>query len=378
MKKLVLVGAGHAHALLLLSTIKQPLVSAKVVVVSPISGAPYSGMIPGWLAGQYAFEDTLIDFEGLCQRAGAKWIPAELTSLDPDAKTMRLSDGQRLNYDWLSLNVGFTLYPPELPAAREATQATGATESLKPQILAMRPLWTLKERYEEVLDVWRADSGNGPLTVTAVGAGAAGVESLLCILSRLRELRSDRDVRGYLVNRTRKILPSFSAIARYQALRKLRAANVTLVLGTEWRDSIATSSDLLIWATGAQAHPWQMDATSRGSLGVTSDGYIEVDETLISRTHSTIFAVGDCAQLPEPLPKAGVFAVRMANTLENNLRLVLAGEEPEKFKVNSTALALLNTADGSAIASRGLWGLQGRWVWRWKDAIDRRFINRFR
>jgi len=369
MRKLVLVGAGHAHALLLLSTVKQPLVCVEVIVVSPIAGAPYSGMIPGWLAGHYAFEDTLIDFEGLCQRAGAKWIPAELTSLDPDTKTVSLSDGQRLNYDWLSLNVGSTLYPPELPEA---------TQSLKPRILAMRPLWTLKERYEEVLDVWRADSGNGPLTVTALGAGAAGVESLLCILSRLRQLRTDRDVHGYLVNRSRKILPSFSAIARYQALRKLRAANVKLVLGTEWHESIATSSDLLIWATGAQAHPWQLDASSRGSLGVTSDGFIEVDETLISRTHSTIFAVGDCAQLPEPLPKAGVFAVRMANTLERNLRLVLAAEGPEKFKVNPTALALLNTADGSAIASRGLWGLQGRWVWRWKDAIDRRFINRFR
>lgn len=373
MSRLVLVGAGHAHALLLNAWHTQPLADVDLVLVAPVTQAPYSGMIPGWLAGQYRFDETVVDFVGLCKKAGATLIEAELTRLNPDAHTVELSDGQQLSYDWLSLNVGSTLRPPvddEHPAMGD--------QPLADRLLAMRPLSTLQARYETWLAQWQNATDNRPLRLTAVGGGAAGVESLLCVKHRLETLRPDKPVHAQLITRGAHILPGFSGWARHLALAELHHANVTVQLGTGWCDTIAQSSDLVIWATGAQAHDWQIDTATRGSLQTDTQGFIAVDDNLRSVSHPNVFAVGDCAALPAAVPKAGVYAVRMASTLTHNIKAAITGtgQSLSPFTKRGKALALLNTANGSAIASWGPFGWQGKWVMRWKDRIDRGFINR--
>lgn len=365
MKRLLLIGAGHAHALVLDAwrhlVANDPLLAdVELVLVAPVTHAPYSGMIPGWLAGKYRFDETVVDFTALCKRARAKLICAELAELDPDTSTVWLSDGQRLSYDWISLNVGSTLQPP-------ASQT---------HMLAMRPLSTLKSRYEDWLAHWRSVADTRPLRLAAVGGGAAGIESLLCIKHRLRSLRPDIPIQAQLLTRGTSILPGFSSQARRLALAALKRAGVTIELGTAWRETIAQSSDLVIWATGAQPHAWQTDESSRGTLQTDRAGFILVDQTLQSLSHSNVFAVGDCAALPTAVPKAGVYAVRMGSTLTSNLRAAILDKPMSPFKRTGAALALLNTADGNAIASWGPLGWQGRWVMRWKDRIDRRFISR--
>lgn len=363
MKRLILVGAGHAHALVLNAWRKALTPDVELILVTPITQAPYSGMIPGWLAGQYRFEETVVDFVGLCKRAGAQLIEGELVKLDPDANTIWLSDGESFTYDWLSINIGSTLRPPEV-------------DTHNVTMLAMRPLSTLKARYESWLTDWQTTSDSTPLRLTAVGGGAAGVESLLCVKRRLEQLRPDKPVHAQLVTRSTTILPGFSPRARRLALKALHEAAVTVQLGTDWCPTIAQSSDLIVWATGAQAQDWQTDPVLRGNLQTDSSGFIAVDEQLRSVSHANVFAVGDCAALPQPTPKAGVYAVRMGDTLDNNLKAVINGHAPSPFKRHGIALALLNTANGSAIASWGPLGWQGQWVMRWKDKIDRGFIER--
>ena len=433
--RIILVGAGHTHALFLQSLIETPLIELPVVeqplvqkpvghqpcshnpfqnieilLISPLPLAPYSGMIPGWLAGEYDFNETAIDFEMLCKRVGARWVQAEMLGLEPDAQIIHLSNQENLSYDYLSINIGSTLRPPEILAAN---------------VLALRPLWTLQQRYDATLEAWVKDRSLAPLTVTTVGAGAAGVESLLCILQRLRALRPDRVVKGRLIGRSEDILPGFSARAKRLAKQALADAQVTLELNADWKNSLAVnqnranvnesgstalssdalnhdelnhgessrnessrnelnthelSSDLVIWATGAQAHGWQLDPDKRSTLQVSSDGFIQVDETLRSVSHPNIFATGDCADLPNTVPKAGVYAVRMAGTLITNLRVAinLQTELFKPFKTKPYALALLNTGDGRAIASWRTFGFSGKLVWVLKDRIDRRFINKFK
>lgn len=360
MKRLVLVGAGHAHALVLHGWRTETVADVELVLVAPVTHAPYSGMVPGWLAGHYQFEDTLVDFVGLCSRAGARLVQAELVKLDPDANTIALSDGQTLSYDWLSINVGSTLRPP-------ASQTP---------MLAMRPLSSLEHRYKAWIDKYKHASDASPLHLTAVGGGAAGVESLLCVKHRLTQLRPDKPVHGQLITRGSTILPGFSAPARRLALNALHSVNITVTLDTDWCESSEQSSDLILWATGAQAHDWQTDPLSRGSLQTDATGFIAVDGQLRSVSHPNIFAAGDCAALAQPVLKAGVYAVRMAQTLMANLHAIVNKKPLKAFTRHGTALALLNTAHGSAIASWGPLGWQGQWVMRWKDRIDRGFVNR--
>jgi pyridine nucleotide-disulfide oxidoreductase family protein len=361
MRRLVLAGAGHAHAQVLLNWARQPVPGTELVVVSPQPLAPYSGMVPGWLAGAYRFDEIVVDFPALCAAAGARWVRSELQSLDAPRRRLQLGDGSTLDYELLSLNLGSTLQPP-----------SGA-----PGMLALRPLAQLHDAWGAMLQRWQQDPGDRAFNVTAVGGGAAGFESLLAALARLRALRPDRQVHGHLVTRGSTLLPGLAPAAVRAAQRALVRAGVTLQLGSTWGERSAEHGDLVLWATGAEAHAWQRDAARRGGLAVSERGFIRIDPMLRSVSHPQVYAVGDCAEWATPLPKAGVYAVRMGPVLERNLRAALGQGSSTTYVPQHRFLALLATGDGRAIASRGRFGTSGRWVWHWKDHIDRSFVRRF-
>lgn len=367
MRRLVLAGAGHAHALALRALVRKPMPGVEVVVVSPQPLAPYSGMVPGWLAGHYRFDEIAIDFPPLAAAAGARWCQGEIDTLDPARRQLRLADGSTLDYDVLSLNVGSTLQPPPAEHA---------------QMLPLRPLAMLHRRYASLLERWAREPAERPFVVTAVGGGAAGFEALLAVLTRLRTLRPERAVHGGLVTRSTGLLTGLAPAARRAAQRALDRAGVTVQFGSGWCTAVDRSSDVVIWATGAEAHGWQKDPTRRGSLAVDDQGFVRIDEQLRSVSHPQVFATGDCASWPgQPLPKAGVHAVRMAPVLAGNLRAALrvpaAAGDLRAHRPQRHFLALLTTGDGRGIASRGPFGAEGAWAWRWKDRIDRRFLQQF-
>ena len=360
MKRLVLIGAGHAHAQVLKDWITLPVPGTELVVVSPTALAPYSGMVPGWLAGIYRFDEICIDFAALASAAGAQLVIDELAALEPHRRHVQLRGGASFGFDVLSLNVGSTLSPP--------TPAQGGA-----RVLSLRPLGGLRKAWEALLADPSVTASDTPLRVTAVGGGAAGVEAVLAAVVRLRSLRPGRPVDGALLTRSSTLLPGMAPAARRLTRAALAAAGVTTQLGTASTDSVAASCDLLLWATGADAHAWQRDC----GLAVGPTGFIRVDERLRSVSHPQVYAVGDCAEWAKPLPKAGVYAVRMGPVLSRNLRAALGAGEAVSYTPQHRFLALLATADGSAIASWGRWSLHGRWVWRWKDRIDREFLRRF-
>ena len=367
MKRLVLAGAGHAHALVLRELVRHPMPGVEIVVISPEPLAPYSGMVPGWLAGHYRFDEIAIDFPPLAAAAGARWCQGEIHALDPERRQLRLADGGTLDYEVLSLNVGSTLHAPLAGHA---------------QMLPLRPLAMLRPRYESLLERWASERSGQPFVVTAVGGGAAGFEALLAVLSRLRALRPERAVQGSLLTRGTSLLAGLAPAARRAAFRALDRAGVTVQLGGSWCEAVDRSSDVVLWATGAEAHEWQRDPARRGALAVDDQGFVRIDEQLRSVTHPEVFASGDCASWPgEGLPKAGVHAVRMGPVLAGNLRAACGGPagagDFRSHRPQRHFLALLATGDSRAIASRGPFGAEGAWAWRWKDHIDRSFLRQF-
>ena len=238
LKRLLLVGAGHAHAQVLRDWARQPAADTEVLLVSPSALAPYSGMVPGWLAGTYRYEQIRIDFAALAHAAGARLVLDEMVALSPAQRRVTLASGQTLGYDLMSLNVGSTLQPPQQPGARW---------------LSMRPLGGLRDATEALWPELAAEGGMQPFVVTAVGGGAAGFESLLAVLHRLRALMPGRAVRGRLVSSGDTLLPGMAPGAVRAALAALRRADVELQLDTRWNASMAEGSDLLLWATGAMA-----------------------------------------------------------------------------------------------------------------------------
>ncbi len=359
MKRLVLVGGGHAHALVLRDWIQQPVPGVELVLVSPTRLAHYSGMVPGWLAGLYDFREVCIDVASLAHAAAARFVEDEVTAMDAGQRSIRLRRHDALRYDIVSLNIGSTLYPP--------TDRPG-------DWLSMRPLNRLQASWDALLARLPRDA-RAPRRVVAAGAGPAGVESVLAVLARLRTHQPQARWDGLLLSRD-DVLPTHAPAVRRAARRVLAAAGVQVQTGVDALAFEPRDTDLVLWATGAQAHRWP----SQSDLACDTQGFVRIDPTLRSTSHPNVFAVGDCASWSTtPLPKAGVIPVRQGPVLTRNLRAALTGRGDdatlEPYRPQHRHLALLATGDGRAIASWGPLTATGAWVWRWKDHIDRRFMR---
>jgi pyridine nucleotide-disulfide oxidoreductase family protein len=354
MKRLLLVGAGHAHARVLKDWADAPLPDVQVTVVSPSALAPYSGMVPGWLAGTYRYEAICIDFAALARRAGARFVAGEVAALDPARREVTLHDGTSIGYDLLSLNIGSTLRPPAVDGA---------------VVLPLRPLARLREAVDSTLPALGTDAS--PRELIAVGGGAAGVECVLAMLARLRARHPAPAWSARLVTRSDDLLPGMARSAARRAHAALVRAGVRVHCATAFDAATVAAGSLLLWATGAVAHDWPR----AGGLAGSARGFVAIDPALRSSSHPEVFAVGDCAEWVDPLPKAGVFAVRMGPVLSNNLRAALGHGSLRAYVPQRRYLALLATADGRAIATWGHWAAEGAWAWRWKDRIDRAFVR---
>jgi len=356
-RRLVLVGPGHAHLFVLEALARGPWPGVEPVLVSLGPRQLYSGMVPGYLAGQYPLEALSFDLEGLARATGARWEPSGAMSLDAERRELRLGDGRTLAYDAVSFDIGSLPAGDTVPGVREHAV------SLKPLERAVSRLASARE----------------PGSLLVVGGGAAGVELALCLQARTG--------RPTVLLEDGRHLPrgaSRAAARTVHGLLERRGITSRLesrVRGLEAGVAHLESGERLpfgtcVWATGARAP--ELFATS--GAAVDAQGYLAVRDTLESASHPGLFAAGDCAGFVsgQHVPKAGVYAVRQGPVLRDNLRAFLTGSgTPRPYRAQSGFLSLLNAGDGTAVGAWKGWALHGRTPWRLKDAIDRRFMERF-
>ena len=139
-------------------------------------------------------------------------------------------------------------------------------------------------------------------------------------------------------------------------------------------DGTRLPCDAVLLALGAAAPRW----LAGSGLALDERGFVATGPTLQSVSHPEVFAAGDVATRTDaPHPKSGVHAVRAGPPLAANLRRWLMGEALRVHTPQARTLYLLSCGERRAIASWGGWSAEGRWVWRWKDHIDRAFVARY-
>jgi NADH dehydrogenase FAD-containing subunit len=390
MKRIVLVGAGHAHLEVIRRGAEFTRAGVEFVVVSP-GDFWYSGLATGVLAGLYPVELDRVDVGSLTRNVGGRFISAAIERVIPENREIVLADRSTLAYDFVSLNIGGSVPVEKIQG-----------DPNDPRRFAVKPIsriWNLHKYIRELL----CDSTiERPIDIVVAGGGATGVEiaaSIAALVDRTLEARVTAESLGFggridrtlnrrvslkLLAATPRILIDAPARAAESIERTLLKRDIEIITNTYadriegdrvlTRDGRSFRFDVLVEANGLRVS----DPIIRSNLPYDDSGLI-VDETLRSIADPLVFAAGDCASpRGTKLVKAGVYAVRQASILAFNLLASVEGREPRRFHPRKKILLILNLGDGTGLATWGPFWFQGRAAFRLKDRIDRKFLDQYK
>ncbi|WP_315790363.1 selenide, water dikinase SelD [Fischerella sp. JS2] len=389
-KDLVLIGGGHSHAIALFMLGMKPFNGIRLTLITDRVDTPYSGMLPGHIAGFYSHEQCHIDLRLLTNFAKAQLYIDQVVGLDLENKKVICADRPEVGFDLLSIDIGSTPATISVPGAAEYAIGAKPVSNL------------LKHWYQLLEDI--ADNPQKPLSIGIVGGGAGGVELALSMQAHLYQVSklypltffSKREVidhntlkqevlKIHLFHRDAELMPNSHWSVQRTVKQLLIKRGIHLHLGenvckvepgkVRCESGLTVECDRIFWVTQASAPQWLKAA----GLVTDEQGFILVNDTLQSLSHAYVFAAGDIATMVNhPRPKAGVFAVRQGKPLFENLRRFLLGKPLKPYIPQKQYLSLIGTGDGRAIATRGPLTLPPhRLLWQWKDWIDRRFMERF-
>lgn len=372
-KTLVLIGGGHSHAIALKQWGLNPIPDIDLTLISDVEQTPYSGMLPGHVAGFYSYAETHIDLRSLAKFAGAKLIIDKAISIDAIHNQVICKDNNSIKFDYLSLDIGSTPQTITVPGANQYT-------------IPAKPV-------PEFLDAWYKLKQEAryhpaqPLSIVIVGGGAGGVELALNMQACLQKILKPQGkdiLHIHLIHRGKKLLAGHNKwvsnklekIIIKRDIKLHLQQRVTEVLSdrVNCQSGLSIKCDRIFWVTQATAPNWIKESP----LATDSQGFILVKDTLQSLSHPQIFAAGDIATMTNyQRPKAGVFAVRQGQPLVDNWRRILTGQTLQGYIPQSNYLALIGTGDHKAIASWSTLGWHSTLFWQLKDYIDRKFMNQF-
>jgi selenide,water dikinase len=340
-KRILLIGAGHAHLAVLRALRKEPLPGARFALVSPRARQIYSGMLPGLIAGHYRPHDAEIAVARLAEAASAEFIQGEVAGLDPMQKVAKLAEAE-LEFDLVSINVG-ALVERSLPGAHFA--------------LPVKP-------HDKFYERLRSAKLN---RVAIVGAGVTGAEIGMALHHRGAAVTLYSDKSPLWPPRLEAVLRGMRVDVRPGMPADEIERGPVVLAGASTQEF-----DVVLLATAALPPPW-LRATG---LPCDERGFLLQDDMLRSVGHPEVFVAGDCATPRSgPLPRSGVYALRQGETLAASFRNLVQGKPPVPYRAQRNALVLVSCGRRYALAQRGDWSAQGRWVWWWKNHIDRKWVR---
>ncbi len=357
-----------------------PPADVRLVLVVDRCVAMYSGMVPGFVAGDYALHELEIDVLPLARRANAGVIVSAARDLDPVRKEIALEGRPPLRFDFASIDVGSTVRGLDLPGVAE-------------HALATRPIGDFVRAVDARMEAFK--KAGSPPRILIVGGGAAGTELAFTIDARLRRagivpsvsiVTGDAELMSGSPRRTRRVIRREVAsrgIRLHPALRVIRVEDDGVVVvpidGADPNPGTSRiEADLVVWAAGAAPVAFP-ECTGATCLSRDATGFLEIRDTLQVVGFDDVFAAGDCARMVNHpwVPRAGVYAVREGPILEANLRARLEGRPLRRYRPQRDFLSLLNLGHGRAVGSKWGFAFAGSSLYRLKDRIDRQFMALF-
>jgi selenide,water dikinase len=377
---LVLLGGGHANIQVLKMLAMNPIGGLRITLISDQTHSPYSGMIPGYLAGYYSYEECHFDLRRICEELGQRFIKAKIIGIDPQRKKIQLENRAEVSYDCASINVGI-----------EPQSIENASVEAALKLIPLKPISRFISHWERLIADLNAYKGSDALQIAVVGAGASGVEISIILKMLIDQHQWNAEVS--LIHRHEYLVSAKDRSAQKKLSETLKELGVKVFKNTqalkEQENGLVLKDDQgliqtkdfyrVLTATHASAPQW----FKQSGLPVDADGFVKVTGNLLVEQGHALFAAGDCIHFtPSPLKKAGVYAVRQGRVLEHNIRAYFTGKSALKtFRPKKNVLSLITIGERKALVHQDSTSIL-RWMWPsllWmvKDGIDRRFMKRF-
>jgi selenide,water dikinase len=377
---LVLLGGGHANIQVLKMLAMKPIGGLRITLISDQTHSPYSGMIPGYLAGYYSYEECHFDLRRICEELGQRFIKAKIIGIDPQRKKIQLENRVEVSYDCASINVGI-----------EPESIENSTPEAAIKLIPLKPISRFIAHWDRLMADLKAYKGSDPLQLAVVGAGASGVE--ISIILKMLIDQNNWNATVSLIHRHEFLVSAKDRSAQNRLSKTLNELDIKVFKNTQAlkeqesglvlkdNQGLIQTQDFyrVLTATQASAPQW----FKQSGLSVNPDGFVKVTEKLLVENQHDLFAAGDCIHFsPTPLKKAGVYAVRQGRVLEHNIRAFFTGKSALKtFHPKKHVLSLITIGERKALVHQDSASLL-RWMWPsllWtvKDGIDRRFMQRF-
>jgi NADH dehydrogenase len=323
-----------------------PKQSARLVLVNDVNFLLYTPFLPEAAAGTLEPRHVVTPLREILGRTYLRL--GAITGHDPAARTVTLhtheGEDEELRYDQLVLALGSV--SRLLPVPGLAENAIGF-KSLADAIWLRNHVIETLEQANATEDPARREE---LLTYVFVGGGYAGLEAL----AELQDFASDamdvyprarlHGMRWILIEAADRVLPEIDAELADYAVRELRGRGIDIRLGTRVEEATANSVRLstgeivptrtIVWTTGVAPHP------SLAELAVPLDerGRVEVDEYMRVKGLDGVWAIGDCAAVPDPdaggampTPPTAQHAIRQGKTVARNVAAALGIGTARKF-----------------------------------------------
>ncbi len=347
-----------------------------VTLVSESNFLLFTPMLAGVASGSLVPRHVAAPLRATCPRTTIRRATVE--SVDPEARTVQIRSStegatERIPYDQLVLAVG------AVPAFRGLPDVAGRAFTLK----TLADASDLRDHVIELLD--RAENEPAPdvrrrlLTFAVAGGGFAGVE----LVAELHDFVNDvlvyhprlgrHELRFVLIHSRDRILPELSDRLGAYALELLRRRGIEFVLGVRVTgaslDGVSLSNDTsistetFVWTAGNEPAPLVRSIiTAGGSTVLATDQHLRVEGL------NDIWAVGDCARIPDPdreaqpCPPTAQHATRQGRQAADNLVAAIDGRPQRPFRFRSLGMLVVLGHNTAAAEIRGM-RFSGLFAW---------------
>jgi NADH dehydrogenase FAD-containing subunit len=354
-KTVVLAGSGHAHLEVIKEIPQEQLAKHRFILVSPFEKTYYSGLIPKLISADINTQKLTIESAAYAQAKGFEFIKSSVESIDQKQNKITLKNGETLNFDILSLNIGGT--PQEIKTMSPLT-----TVHLRPFDNFIQGLERINKTIENI---------NRPRFIV-VGGGPAGVEVAVALKTRFNK-NQKLGAEVFILTEGERLCATYSELISKKILYKI----ISIGIDVYFNEPVSEIFDQFILLKSGKKLEFDfiLIVTPTKPSPLISK---PVDNSL--RLAPNIFAIGDCTKMKNysKLPRSGVTAVHQGKHLAQSICQLLEGTSPKDFKPKKNSLNILITGEDIA---RAIWGtsysVESKLLFKIKNWIDTNYMQKF-